>query len=58
MTNKSGRTRQRTKDLRDELIWGCTASGDKSWCIIAPIERYSIYRYFQEKKRLLPSSMP
>ena len=37
MTNKSGRTRQRTKNLRDELIWGRAPSGDKGWCIIAPI---------------------
>ena len=46
MTNKSGLTRQRTNNLRDELISGRTSSGDKGWCIIAPIERYSGYRYF------------
>ena len=46
-TNKSGRTRQTTKNLSYELIWGLTPSGDKGWCIIAPIERYSGYRNFQ-----------
>ena len=66
MTNKCGRTRQRTNNLRDELSWGMnyaselatvyyytrrsirggcqsTPPGDKAWCIIAPIERYSDY---------------
>ena len=66
MTNKCGRTRQRTNNLRDELIWGMnsvtelatvyyytrrsirsgsqsTLTGDKAWCIIAPIERYSVF---------------
>ena len=76
MTNKCGRTRQMTNNLRDELIWGggggggmnsaselatvynytrrsirggsqSSPPGDKDWCIIAPIERYSGYRYFQ-----------
>ena len=51
MTNKSGQTRQSTNNLRDELIWGCTPSGDKGWCIIVPIERYNGYRYLQKKKR-------
>ena len=47
--NKLGRTRKRTSNLRDELILGeCTRSGDKRWCIIAPTERYSVYRYFQQ----------
>ena len=45
MTNKSGQTRQRTNNLSDELIWGYTPSGDKGWCIIAPIERYRGDRY-------------
>ena len=64
------RTRQKTNNLRDELIWGMnsaselatvyyytrrsirggsqsTPPGDKAWCIIAPIERYSGYRHCQ-----------
>ena len=80
MTNKCVRTRQRTNDLRDELIWGMnsgselatvyyythrsikggsqfTLLGNKAWCIIAPIERYSYYRHFQWKKKELQSSM-
>ena len=44
---QAGRTRQGTNNLRDELIWGRTPSGDKGWCIIAPIQRYSSYSYFQ-----------
>ena len=51
MTNKSERTLQSTNDFRDELIWGWTPSGDKGWCIIAPIERYSGCRYFQQKRK-------
>ena len=70
MTKKCGRTRQRTNNLRDELIWEVnsvselanmyyythwsirggsqsTLPGDKTWYIIAPIERYSGYRHFQ-----------
>ena len=70
MTNKCGRIRERTNNLRDKLIWGThsaselatvyyctrrsimggsqsTPPGDKAWCIIAPIERYSSYRHFQ-----------
>ena len=43
----SERRKQKTNSLRDELIWGWTPSGDKGLCIIAPIERYSGYRYFQ-----------
>ena len=45
-------------------IWGTNWFGDelhqetKSWCIIAPIEQYSGYRYFQWKKKVLQSSMP
>ena len=52
MTNKSGRTKKGTNNLRDELIWGCTLRQmTKGWCIIAPIERYSGYRYFQYKRK-------
>ena len=40
-------TRKGTKNLRDELIRGWTLSGDKGWCIIALIEIYCGYRYFQ-----------
>ena len=29
MTNELGRTRQRTNNLTDEMIWGRTPSGDK-----------------------------
>ena len=81
MAKKCGRTRQRTNNLRDELIRGInsaselatvyyhtrrsirggsqsTPPGDKAWCIIAPIERYSGYRHFQLKKKELQSSMP
>ena len=43
MKNKIGRTMQRTNNLRDELISGCTPAGDKRWCIIAQIERYSSF---------------
>ena len=28
-----------------------TPPGDKAWCIIAPIERYSGYRYFNKKRK-------
>ena len=44
---QAGRTRLRTNNLRDELIWGRIPSVDKGWCIIPPIQRYSSYRYFQ-----------
>ena len=70
MTNKCGRTRQRTKNHRDELIQGMnsasematvyyytsrsirgisqsTLPGDKAWCIVETIERYSGYRHLQ-----------
>ena len=47
MMNKSGRTKQRTNNPGDELIWGQNPSGNKAWCIIAPIERYCSCRYFQ-----------
>ena len=60
MTNKCGQTRQRTNNLRDELILGdelrrrsirgssqSTPPGDKAWCTIVPIERYGGYRHFQ-----------
>ena len=80
MMNKRGRTRQRTNNLRDKLIWGMnsaselavvhyytcrsirggsqsTPPGNKAWCIIVPIERYSGYRHFQRKKKELQSSM-
>ena len=81
MTNKCGRTRQRTNNLSGKLIWWMnsaselatvyyytcrsirggsqsTLPGDKAWCIITPIERYSGYRHFQWKKKVLQSSMP
>ena len=58
MTNKFERTRQRTNNLSDELIWGRTLSGYKRCCIIAAIDRYSGYRYFPLKKKVLQSSMP
>ena len=35
-----------------------TPLGDKAWCIIVPIERYSGYRHFRWKKKELQSSMP
>ena len=41
------RTRQMTNNLRDELIWDELRQVTIGWCIIAPIERYSGYRYFQ-----------
>ena len=47
MTNKSRRTRQRTNNLRNKLILGCTPSGDKGWCTNAQLERYSSYGHFQ-----------
>ena len=28
-----------------------TPPGDKAWCIIAPVERYSAYRHFNEKRK-------
>ena len=75
MTDKCGRTRQRTNNVKDELIWEMnTASelttvyyytrrsirggsqsippGDKAWCIVALIERYSGYRHFHGKKKV------
>ena len=56
MKKKFRRTRQRTNNLRDELILRYVTKG---WCIIAPIERYSDYVYFQQKKeKVLQSSMP
>ena len=48
MTNKFGRTRQRTNNLGDEQIWGRTQV-TQGWCIIAPIEQYSDYIYFQQE---------
>ena len=45
--NKFRRTRQRSNNLRDELIWGWTPSGGKGWCFIAPKERYNAYVFFQ-----------
>ena len=51
MTNNSGRTRQRTNNLRDELFWDELGQVTNVWCIIAPIERYSSHRDFQLKKR-------
>ena len=50
MTNKSRRTTQKTNNLRDELIWDELHQVTKVECIIAPIERYDGYRYFQLKK--------
>ena len=47
MTNEFGRTRQRTNNLRDELIWDEVHQVTKGWYIIAPIEQYSDYVYFQ-----------
>ena len=36
-----------------------TPPGDKAWCIIAPIERYSsCYGHFQRKTKELQSSIP
>ena len=82
MTHKCKRTRQRTNNLRDELICEMnsaselatvyystrrsirggsqsTPPGDKTWCIIAPIEQYSGYiNIFSEKRKKLQSSMP
>ena len=46
MTNKFGRIRQRTNNLRDELVWDELRQVTKGWCIIAPIERYSGCLYF------------
>ena len=54
--------------MYDEQGKGLTISGTnllgdelrqqaKAWCIIAPIERYSGYRYFQRKNKVLQSSM-
>ena len=48
MTNKFGRTRQRTNNLGDEMIWGggWTPSGDKSLvyhCANRTIQRLSIF---------------
>ena len=57
VTNKSGRIGQRTNNLSDELIRDELRHVTKGWCIIAPIERYSGYRYFQRKKKVLQSSM-
>ena len=37
MTNEFGRTRQRTNNLRDELIWDELRHVTKGWCIVAPI---------------------
>ena len=58
MTNKSRQTKQRTNNPRDELIGGQTLSGNKRWCIIAPTERYSSYRYSKSKKKVMQSLMP
>ena len=44
-------TGQRTNNLRDELIWGRTPSADKGWCISAPIQPYSSYRYLNKKRK-------
>ena len=50
MTIKSGRTSQRTNDLRDESCGGDELRQvTKVWCIIAPIEIYSSYRFSMKK---------
>ena len=50
---EKGRTILGTNWFRDELN-----QVTKGWCIIAPIERYSGYRYIQWKKKVSQSSMP
>ena len=50
MTIKPGRTRQRTNNLSDELIWGTTL-GDTGWCIIVPIEGCVAVIHIFAKKR-------
>ena len=50
MTNKSERTWKKTNTLADEVIWGIN-SGDKVWCIIAPIVRYIACTYIFNNKR-------
>ena len=56
--------RVRTNKAKDYESQGRTDLGDelrqvtKSWCIIAPTERYNGYRYFKSKKKVLQSSMP
>ena len=52
MTNEFRQTRQRTNILRDELIEDELRQVTKGWYIIAPIERYSSYVYFQQKKKV------
>ena len=51
MTNKPGRTSQKTNKLRDELILGWTGSGDKG-CMYHCANRMlcSGYKYFQLKQ--------
>ena len=58
MMNTSGRTRQRTNNLRNEVIGDELRQVAKGWCIIAPVERYSGHRYIHRNKKLLQSSMP
>ena len=31
--------------------FGMNSSGDKGWCIIAPIEQYSTYRFFNKTRK-------
>ena len=35
-----------------------TPPGDKAWCIIPPVERYSCYRYFNLKKKCFNHRCP
>ena len=49
MTGKPRRKSKSTNKLRGEPILGRTRSDDI--CIIAPVEYYSGYRYFQLKKK-------
>ena len=56
MTNKSGRTRQSTNDLRDELIWGLTLSGDKG-VSLGQQNDIVVTGIFNKKKKVLQSSM-
>ena len=34
MTNKCGRTRQRTNNLKDELIWGMNSASEMATCVL------------------------
>ena len=54
MANKLGRTSLRMKKLKDEPILGWSRSSCMMGCvyIIAPVECYSGYKYFQWKKTI------